>query len=165
VTDADANQDYDFAINVPVLINWTNVSLLVTSVQNCFNAMFANVTGSRTVAIVTAELLENAIKYGAWEQADQRLRLAVSGSSAVTRVTVENPATNERFEELQKSLDWMASFPDAKAAFQARLLSLATTSDPEVSRLGVVRIAYEGGCSLAATFVNGVVRVTAEMKR
>lgn len=158
------SEEYDFAINVPIRNDWSNVSLLVTSVQNCFNAMFANVKESRTVAMVTGELLENAIKYGTWKTSDQRLHLRVNGSPEVTRITVDNPTDLESFKELQRSLDWMAGFPDAEAAFRARLLALATTSDPQVSKLGVVRIAYEGRCSVDAKFVDGVVFVTAELK-
>jgi hypothetical protein len=158
------SDDYDFAINVPIRNDWSNVSLLVTSVQNCFNAMFANVRESRTVAMVTGELLENAIKYGAWTTADQRLHLRVKGSPEVARITVDNPIGPENFKELQRSLDWIASFPSAEAAFRARLLALATTTDPEVSKLGVVRIAYEGRCSIDAKLADGVVFVTAELR-
>ena len=158
------SDEYDFSINVPVRNDWSNVSLLVTSVQNCFNAMFANVKESRTVAIVTGELLENAIKYGSWTKSDQRLHLRVSGSHELTRITVDNPTTPESFAELQKTLDWMAGFPDAEAAFRARLLAIATTNDPNVSKLGVVRICYQGRCSIVAKRVNDVAFVTAELK-
>jgi hypothetical protein len=158
------SDEYDFAINVPIRNDWSNVSLLVTSVQNCFNAMFANVKESRTVAMVTGELLENAIKYGSWKTSDQRLHLRVAGSKEVTRICVDNPSDPESFKDLQKSLDWMAGFPDAEAAFRARLLALATTSDSQVSKLGVVRIAYEGRCAIDAKYVDGVVFVTAELR-
>ena len=159
------SEEYNFAIDVPIRNDWSNVSLLVTSVQNCFNAMFANVKESRTVAMVTGELLENAIKYGSWKTTDKRrLHLRVNGSQEVTRICVDNPTDLESFKDLQKSLDWMAGFPDAEAAFRARLLALATTSDSQVSKLGVVRIAYEGRCSIDAKYVDGVVFVTAELK-
>jgi hypothetical protein len=158
------SDEYEFSINVPVRNEWSNVSLLVTSVQNCFNAMFANVKGSRTVAMVTGELLENAIKYGVWVSEEQHLRLGVSGKADLAQITVENPATLEAFDELQKSLEWMNGFADAEAAFRARLLALATTTDPTVSRLGVVRIAYEGRCTLRAEYADGIVKVCAELR-
>jgi hypothetical protein len=157
------SDEYDFTINVPVRNEWANVSLLVTSVQNCFNAMFANVKGSRTVAMVTGELLENAIKYGDWENSTQYLRLAVSGRADRARIMVDNPTTPAGFDELKKSLDWMNGFDDAEAAFRARLLAIATTADPAVSRLGIVRIAYEGRCTLNADYRDGVVSVYAEL--
>ena len=38
----NGEQQFGFSIDVPVRNEWANVSLLVTSVQNCFNAMFQN---------------------------------------------------------------------------------------------------------------------------
>jgi hypothetical protein len=155
---------YDFTIDVPVRNEWSNVSLLVTSVQNCFSAMFANVNGSRTVAMVTGELLENAIKYGVWTSQERRLRLAVSGSTSAAQIRVENPGTARDFGELRQCIDWIAGFPSAEAAYRAKLLALATTTDPTVSRLGIVRIAYEGKCSLAADFESETICVTATLQ-
>jgi hypothetical protein len=157
------SDDYDFSINVPVRNDWSNVSLLVTSVQNCFIAMFANVKGSRTVAMVTGELLENAIKYGTWKDEDEHLRLGVSGRTDRARITVANPCDLESFQELQRSINWMGEFADAEAAFRARLLAIATTADPEISKLGIVRIAHEGRCKVSADYADGIVRVVAEL--
>jgi hypothetical protein len=154
---------YDFAIDVPVLNDWSNVGLLVTSVQNCFNAMFANVSGSRTVAMVTGELLENAIKYGDWSRIDQRLRLKVTGGVATASVRVENPAGPSDVRDLERSLEWILEFPDAEAAFRAKLLALATTTDSTVSKLGLVRIAYEGRCRIESTYDNGILSVVANI--
>ncbi len=155
--------DYDFSIDVPVRNDWTNVSRLVTSVQNCFNAMFDDLAGSRTVAMVTAELLENALKYGGGSKKD-RLRLRVEGTADVARITMANPAPPESFADLQKCLDWMNGFPDVEAAFRARLLAIATATGAEESRLGIVRIAYEGRCKLKAHYEDGIVSVCAELQ-
>jgi hypothetical protein len=154
--------EYDFSIDVPVRIDWANVSLLVTSVQNCFNAMFANVRGSRTVALVTGELLENAIKYGEWRE-DARLRLSVQGSREVARIQVENPASESAYSDLAATLRWAAGFEDAEAAYRARLLEIATATEPSVSRLGILRIGYEGRCTIDAQYVDGIVRISATL--
>ena len=42
---------------------------------------------------------------------------------------------------------------------------LAQTSDPDVSKLGLVRIVYEGRCNIHASYVNGTVRITADIRR
>jgi hypothetical protein len=160
VTDAE----FSFKIDVPVRNEWANVSLLVTSVQNCFNAMFSDVDGSQTVAMVTGELLENAIKYGCWTAGGHYLRLNVGGGAKRARVSVENPVEQGAVTELQRTLDWINEFPSAEAAYRARLLALAQTADPDVSKLGLVRVAYEGRCKLTAEAVNGSVRVTAELE-
>jgi hypothetical protein len=153
-------QQFGFSIDVPVRNEWANVSLLVTSVQNCFNAMFSDVDGSQTVAMVTGELLENAIKYGQWTRG-RYLRLSVSGGGGEARVSVENPADLGAHADLQRTLDWMKEFPTAEAAYRARLLALAQTTDPDVSKLGLVRVAHEGRCALTVELIDDVVRVTA----
>jgi hypothetical protein len=156
-------QEFGFRIDVPVRNEWANVSLLVTSVQNCFNAMFADVDGSQTVAMVTGELLENAIKYGDWGASGHHLRLDVGGGVKRARVSVENPVAAGSAAELQRTLDWIKEFPSAEAAYRARLLALAQTTDPDVSKLGLIRIAYEGRCTLSASATDNLVRVTAEL--
>ena len=158
-----SDRAFGFQINVPVRNEWNNVDLLVTSVQNCFNAMFADVDGSQAVAMVTGELLENAIKYGAWSKKGQHLRLSVAGGPSTARISVENPAEEENVADLQRTLAWANGFPDPQSAFRARLLAIAQTADPEVSKLGLVRIAYEGKCAITAEYAEGVVCVTAQI--
>lgn len=160
----EAETEFGFKIDVPVRNEWANVSLLVTSVQNCFNAMFSNVDGSQTVAMVTGELLENAIKYGAWASSGHYLRLNVRGGANRALVSVENPVEGGVVTDLQRTLDWIKEFPSAEAAYRARLLALAQTVDPDVSKLGLVRIAYEGRCTITAVMVEGAIRVTAELR-
>src|SRR5262249_4675535 len=57
---------FAFSIDLPIRSDWANVDLLRTSVQNCFTAVFSEVDGCQALAMVTGELLENAIKYGDW---------------------------------------------------------------------------------------------------
>lgn len=159
--------EFAFNIDVPVRTEWKNVSLLVTSVQNCWNAMFANVEGSQTIAMVTGELLENAIKYGSWDSNDDRqlFRLHVTGRDGAARVVVENPSNDESAAELMKILTWLHGHEDPEEAYRAKLLEVAQMPPSEhVSKLGLVRIAYEGACKLDASFSGGIVRVTADLK-
>ncbi len=155
--------DFSFSIDVPVRTEWSNVSLLVTSVQNCFNAMFANIEGSQTIAMVTGELLENAIKYGSWTAPDDVFRLTVGGGDGFAQVVVENPV-GDGAAELQKTLAWLRGFERPEEAYSARLLEIAQTPPhSNVSKLGLVRIVYEAGCKLDATVFGGVVRVMATL--
>jgi hypothetical protein len=161
------NESYGFEIDVPVRNEWSNVTLLVTSVQNCFHAMFGDIADSHNVAMVTGELLENAIKYGDWSSAanEHRLRLRVAGSPERASITVENPATADSYADLRNTLDWIEKFPSPDEAYRARLLALAQTTDPDVSKLGLVRIANEGRCRISASYQDGAVRISAEIKR
>lgn len=156
---------FTFNIDVPVRNEWHNVTLLVTSVQNCFNAMFANLDGSQTIAMVTGELLENAIKYGSWTSKEHLLRLKVAGEGSFAYVTVENPSDDGNSKELMTMLNWIKSFDSPDEAYRARLLEVAQTPPAaEVSRLGLIRVVYEAGCQIDAVVENGVVRITAQLK-
>jgi hypothetical protein len=161
---AESSREFGFKIDVPVRNEWANVSLLVTSVQNCFSAMFSNVEGSQTVAMVTGELLENAIKYGNWSSVGHHLRLNVGGGARGAMVSVENPVDPGAAADLQRTLEWIKGFPSADEAYRARLLALAQTTDRDVSKLGLARIAYEARCVISAEILGETVRVTADVE-
>ena len=83
---------FNFSIDLPVRSEWANVDLLRTSVQNCVSAIFSDIEGCRSLAMVTGELIENAIKYGDWTRSDEpRFHLRVWGEGRSAHVSVENP--------------------------------------------------------------------------
>jgi hypothetical protein len=163
---------FSFSIDLPVRSDWANVDLLRTSVQNCFTAVFSDIDGCHALAMVTGELLENAIKYGDWSGDDGAFRLHVWGEGPRTpgegrsaHVAVENPviADDANVATMLATLEWIASFPSAKDAYRAKLLEIAAQrDDARPSGLGLVRIAYEGNCTLRAEVEAGVLRVTAD---
>src|SRR6188472_1509324 len=65
--------DFGFSIDLTVRNEWKNIDLLRTSVQNCFIAVFADLDGCHAIAMVTGELLENALKYGDWTGGDRAI--------------------------------------------------------------------------------------------
>ena len=161
--------DFCFSIDVPVRNEWSNIDLLRTSVQNCFNAVFSDIDGCKALSMVTGELLENAMKYGHWAQEDQPqvFRLRVSGERGKTRVSVANPIRSDdpAVEDLVETLRWIESFPSPEAAYRARLLEIASADEEiSVSKLGLVRVAYEGNCLLRASVGANILTVTAEMR-
>lgn len=161
------NDDFGFSIDMTVRNEWRNVDLLRTSVQNCFTAVFADVDGCHAIAMVTGELLENALKYGDWAAGDRAMfRLRVNGkANDVVEVSVQNPlrAEDPTASSLQKAIEQINSYPTAEGAYRARMLAIAQSEDDSPSRLGLVRIAFEGNCKLAARIDNGTVIVTAAL--
>lgn len=159
--------NFNFSIDLPVRSEWANVDLLRITVQNCVTAVFSDIEGCRSLAMVTGELIENAIKYGHWKGvADRRFHLRVWGEGRQAHVSVENPVQHddENAEEVLKTLGWMRRFPSPIDAYRARLLEVAAADrDVANSKLGLVRIAYEGNCTLTAELARGVLRVQAEL--
>ena len=142
---------FSFAIDVPVRGEWKNVSLLVTSVQNCFAAMFSELDGANALAMIAGELMENAIKYGNWGPQPGFLRLGVHG-----------PVSPENLARLEESLAWIKSFPTPAEAFAARIQEVVGAPRGE-SRLGLVRILYEAESTLTVRVDGGDVEVIAEV--
>jgi two-component sensor histidine kinase len=159
--------DFDFSINLPVRNEWKNVDLLRTSVQSCFIAVFADVDGCHALAMVTGELVENAVKYGDWSGNVRSFRLKVHGEANRAYVVVENPVKEDdpAVGKLLAMLARLQSYPNPELAYRARLLEVASQASPtdSDSGLGLVRVAYEAGATLSATVRNRVLRVIAEM--
>jgi hypothetical protein len=162
------NDDFGFSIDMTVRNEWRNVDLLRTSVQNCFTAVFADVDGCHAIAMVTGELLENALKYGDWVSGDRAMfRLRVHGrANQIVEVSVQNPLKDDdkNANTLLKAVEWINGFPKPEAAYRARMLQIAQNDeDTQPSRLGLVRIAFEGNCRLDAKVQDGNVTVTAAL--
>ena len=157
---------FNFSIDLPIRNDWANVDLIRSSVQNCFTAMFSDLDGCHALAMITGELLENAIKYGRWNERDRDpvFRLRVWGDGESARVSVENPIRTDDKEvgRLFETLEWIRGYQSTDEAYRARLLQIAESPrDGSTSRLGLVRIAYEGNCRLDADLNRDTLKVTA----
>ena len=162
--------DFGFSIDLTVRNEWKNIDLLRTSVQNCFIAVFADLDGCHAIAMVTGELLENALKYGNWQSGDRAMfRLRVHGKDGNIEVSVQNPLKkdDQSAAALMSSIEWLNSFPKPEAAYRARMLQIAQEENVEAagSKLGLVRIAFEGNCKITAAVDNGAVTVSALLMR
>jgi hypothetical protein len=161
--------DFGFSIDLTVRNEWKNIDLLRTSVQNCFIAVFADLDGCHAIAMVTGELLENALKYGDWSSADRAMfRLRVNGKQGNIEVSVQNPLkpSDLHAANLMSSLEWLNSYAKPEQAYRARLMQIAQDdSESTPSRLGLVRIAFEGNCRIRAKVDSGTVTVTAMLER
>jgi hypothetical protein len=157
---------YQFSIDVPIINHWDNVELLRMSVQSCCAAVFRDVDGSHLLAMVTGELVENAIKYGAWSE-ERAFRLRLAGEDDRATITVENPvkAADPNVAQLLDTIRWIDSFPSRAEAYRERLLQIAKSPGKEdESGLGLVRVAYEADCVLSAEIDRSVLRVSAQLK-
>lgn len=161
-----AGEDFGFAIDMTVRNEWKNVDLLRTSVQNCFTAVFADVDGCHAIAMVTGELLENALKYGDWASNRRaKFRLRVTGDTSRISVSVQNPLAPgaDDAPRLMETIAWINSFPSPADAYRERMLQIAQEDGGEEhpSRLGLARVASEGNCKISATTSDGTVTVHA----
>jgi hypothetical protein len=154
---------FNFVIDIPVRNEWANVDIVRNSILNCLAAIFRDVDGCHIIATVAGELLENAIKYGSWTSRESPFRLRVYGMGRKVEVSMENPVdpNSTAVKRVFETLDWIKTFPTTEDAYRAKLLEVAS-ADRELgeSRLGLVRIAYEGRCRLSAELNGDMLRVS-----
>lgn len=158
-------REINFQLDIPIGPQWSDVELLRTSILNCLTTIFHNHEFSQTVGIVTGELLENAIKYGYWEGSDHTsFKLRVFGDDGRVQVEVSNPVppNDENAKNALRSIEWISEFPTPREAYHARLREVAENiAGNALSQLGLVRIAYEGNCTLDGSLDNHVLRIRA----
>jgi hypothetical protein len=107
------------------------------------------------LAMVACELAENATKYGHFQGAQKEqevVKVALEIQPSHITVKACNPVTQAEAESLSvldETIQWIRGFQDPFQAYLERLrdVSSQALSNTE-SRLGLVRIAYEGQSTL-----------------
>lgn len=146
-----------FELDTPVGNDWANVELLRTSILNCLAVVFSNSDFCHAVSMVGGELLENAVKYGDWSRPNNKgFRLRVSGLGNEVSLEVANPVVpnSPGVRKLLETVEWMRTVGSPQEAYMAKLREAgeaAERGEQSGSYLGLVRIAYEGGCKIDAT--------------
>src|SRR5262249_48072527 len=107
------------------------------------------------------------LKYGDWQSGSPaKFRFSVHGNqNSVVTVRVQNPLPKNDLSAtaLQTSIQWINGFESPDAAYRARLTQIAKSDVRSPSRLGLVRIVFEGKCRLNAYVENGNAVVTATL--
>jgi hypothetical protein len=127
---------------------WARIDPTREAVGLLVLAMFGDDDLRDALAMVSEELLENAIKYS---KADTTVSLSIHDEDGRVVVAVTN-AVDERsghIDLLRARLDWISGFPTAADAYGAAIGRVyerkAAGGD---GGLGIVRIAYEGRCGI-----------------
>lgn len=154
-----------FHIELPVLGSWRTVEVLRTTLLDCLATVFASQSYCEILGMISAELLENALKYGKRETTGDApaFRLRVTGTADTVEITVSNPVDpmSASLPRLNALLADLAADGAAERVYLERLRAVAT--DPSAAGgLGLARIVYESGCSLTAVLgPNGILEVKA----
>lgn len=127
---------------------WSRIGLVRKAVAASVSVLVADGVLSQDLAMVSAELLENAVKYGS--SGTVSFSLEIEGGLAVIRVANDVEGSGDSKRKLRSRLEWIESYPDPTDAFVEALRQVAESADSErtSSGLGLIRIVSEGGCAL-----------------
>jgi hypothetical protein len=134
------------ALEVELQPEWRNVTRASEAVALLVQSTYGDDDLRDAIAMVSAELLENAIKY-ADPQTLVRLTIEDDPSGQIT-VSVTNAIVQpEEIQRLAARLDWLRQHPDPAAAWAEALTLAISGGERHQDRpgLGILRIAYEGG--------------------
>lgn len=102
------------------------------------------------ISMVAQELLENAVKYGAFGPGEAvRIRVRVERDDVTVEVASRLGVDDAHLRVFDRTVQWIRSFQDPFEAYVERLKQVS--AEPYAhgkSGLGLTRIAYEGRCAL-----------------
>lgn len=134
-------------LDLAVPTDWRRIDRVREAVGHCVAAVFADRDLCDALAMVSAELLENAFKYGSPDQTEVRVSVRQDGDRLVISVTNAVAAGTAHARLLAERVAWVNEFGDPQRAYEAAL-ARAYTDESDASGLGLARILYEGGCAL-----------------
>jgi hypothetical protein len=146
---------------------WNRIDAVREAVSRSLGAAYGQDEVRDALAMVSAELLENAVKYGLPHSVQFSLR--EEADRIVVDVANQIAGDSAHLEALRQRLAWVHSFPSAEQAYLAALSEIYEKDPQEAqdhSGLGLVRVIFEGGCELACDLSNtGEVRIRATCRR
>jgi hypothetical protein len=136
---------------------WPPVWKAVNQIQEDVETAMADRTEAlREAVVMTAtELMENAVKYSADPATDGRagIRFQMSADDSRIRITVSNHlASVEERVALRLGIEQIQASKDPRLLYIHKLYDLMNRPGARRTRLGLYRIAYEGGFRLACQF-------------
>ncbi len=159
--------DRGFVIDLPIRERWQVVDVLRTAVYQCLAAVFDVESFAEVVSMVVGELVENALKHGAWdgdaEPKGAPARLRILSEAAGVQVEVTNPLPEGADPQLVFSmLDRINTAATPQDAYVARLREVARDVTVR-GGLGLMRIAYEASASITAVVAQNQITVRASV--
>jgi hypothetical protein len=134
--------------------------LLVRQFISDFYDRLLDREGGQMVAMVTHELLENALKYSAEDKATLAIEVVPEGANRRVVIKIRNRSSEEHIRPLQALLDSMQRHPDPMEHYVA--LMRETSKRKEGSGLGLARLRAEAGMDLRLDLDGSDVCLTAQ---
>ncbi len=154
-----------FQIELPLRPGWEAIEPFRAAVLACVKAVFPHPALAPSIGLVTAELLENAVKFGRWDEGGGgSFALRVDGHDDRVVIEVSSPIVegDENIARLREELARITAAPSPEQAYTKAVRAVALGKP---ACLGLCRAAYEGGCDVCAEVEGRLLRVRAVTRR
>lgn len=137
-------------VQMTASLDWPAIEALREAILRIVAVALGKAEGD-ALAMVSSELLENAVKYGVGEEHVVSLSIEQDADRVVVHVKNQVDGAAPHRARLREQLGWLRSFEDPGRAYLAALTRVfeRQSADPDDARLGLARIAFEGGCELS----------------
>lgn len=143
----------DIYVELHIAPEWSRIDPVRQAIGLCITSVFGNNDLQDALGMVCAELLENAIKYGKPDPNGILLLLRdqVRNDQQEIILSIINAVeeSSHHIQVLQQRIRWIQTFDSPADAYMAALTMVYERAESQSEGgLGLVRIAYEGGCQL-----------------
>ena len=138
------------ALDLRIAPEWEAVKAVWDACHSMLGGTGLTPDESYQLSMVAQELLENAVKYGAFGDGERiRLGLRVAPEDVTVEVKSRVGVDDVNLRRFDQMIQWIRGFQDPFEAYVERLKVVAAQPYAQgESGLGLTRIAYEGRCAL-----------------
>ena len=138
----------EYSKKISLLPKWGEVERVRRSAEKFLMSQKLSNDKVYSVNMIISELSENAIKYGNFKKAKDKVNVSIHITDSEIMAEVVNPVAVTEYKHLKRldqTIQWIRGFQDPFEAYIEKLKEVSRKSfDDEESGLGLVRIAYEG---------------------
>lgn len=153
-------------MNLKIAPDWDNIEKVRIRTEDFLEEKNLGRDIKDSIIMNISELMENAVKYGKFDDKIKEITASVTVTDNDIIVEVKSPVKDEddfHFKRLDRIIQWIRGFQNPFEAYIEKLKEIAIQPVTESeSGIGIIRIAYEGQ-SILDFYINdnGVISVSA----
>lgn len=136
------------SLKLKIKPDWAKIEEAYEKCRDFLNENKFNLDIIDAVSMITSELIENAVKYGAFDSGEGVIDYTLRINKKDIIVEVKNPVDDtvgRHLKRLDEIVQWIRGYQNPFEVYVKKLKEVSTKSfSDDESCLGLVRIAYEG---------------------
>ncbi len=136
------------SLEITIKPDWDEVDHVIHETEGFLQSAGYTDDNIHAMAMVAGELVENAVKYGDFQNQSEGISISVEPGREDITVTVRSPVNEEKntnIRTLDKTIQWIRGYQNPFQAYVEKIRQIGEKQlEAGESGLGLVRIAYEG---------------------